>query len=114
MLSQAYYHIAHKIREKYPDAVFYAVSLWKFQYIKAEEWNTTFTWFKELAPTKELLTDYKDKKISWEEYKLRFFAEMDNPISKGIMSKIAQEAAGKPVFLFCHCGPKEGKKCHRF
>jgi hypothetical protein len=39
---------------------------------------------------------------------------MDNPISKELILKIAQEAAVKPVFLFCHCGPTEGKQCHRF
>ena len=30
------------------------------------------------------------------------------------MLSIAQEATVKHVFLFCHSGPKEGKKCHRF
>jgi hypothetical protein len=39
---------------------------------------------------------------------------MDNPISKEQMLKIAQEATVKPVFLFYHCRPKEGKKYHRF
>jgi hypothetical protein len=39
---------------------------------------------------------------------------MNSPKSKETMLKIAHEATVKPVFLFCHCGPKEGKKCHRF
>lgn len=114
MLSQAYYHIAHKIRDKYPDAVFYAVSRLRFRYMKVEDWNNTFVWLRELAPSEELRKGYKSNIISWEEYKPRYLAEMNNPNSKELMLKIAQEAAVKPVFIFCHCGPKEGKKCHRF
>jgi uncharacterized protein YeaO (DUF488 family) len=114
IISQSYYHIAHKIREKYPDAVFYAVSRWKFQYMKAEEWNNNFIWLRELAPSEELRKAYKSNSISWEEYKVRFLAEMDNHISKELMLKIVRESDSKPVFLFCHCGPKEGNRCHRF
>lgn len=29
------------------------------------------------------------------------------------MLNITLEAELKPFFLFCHCGPKEGKQCHR-
>jgi uncharacterized protein YeaO (DUF488 family) len=65
MLSQAYYHIAHKIREKYPDAVFYAVSRLRFRYMKIEDWNNTFIWLRELAPTEELRKGYKSNIISW-------------------------------------------------
>ncbi|WP_410508401.1 DUF488 family protein [Methanosarcina hadiensis] len=117
MLSQAYYHIASKVKQKYPDAVFYAVSRWKFRYIKAEEWNNTYIWSKELAPSVEALNDYKDSKKTksdWNLYKLRYLEEMNNASAKEAMLKIAREAASKPVFLFCHCGPKEGKQCHKF
>ena len=117
MLSQAYYHIASKVKQKYPDAVFYAVSRWKFRYIKAEEWNSTYIWLKELAPSVEVLNDYKDSKKTksdWDLYRLRYLEEMNNASAKEAMLKITREAASKPVFLFCHCGPKEGKQCHRF
>lgn len=114
MLSQGYFHIADKIKEKYPDAIFYAVSRGRFRYISTEKWNKTFIWLEELAPSKELLDDYKKKRISWEEYIPKYFAEMDNPKSRVAISKIAHEAVVKPVILFCHCGPKEGNHCHRF
>jgi uncharacterized protein YeaO (DUF488 family) len=52
-------------------------------------WNNTFIWLCELAPSEELRRSYKSNLISWEEYKPRYLAEMDNPISKDLMLKIA-------------------------
>ena len=114
MLSQSYYHIFKKIKQQNPNAIFYAVSRWKFRYIKADEWNNNFIWLKELAPSEELRKDYKEGNIDWDTYKIRFLQEMDNPVSKETMRRIAEEAKVKDVFLFCHCGTKEGEHCHRF
>jgi len=42
-------------------------------------------WLHELAPSKELLRDWKKAGITWQEYELRYIAEMQNqqePISR--------------------------------
>ena len=39
---------------------------------------------------------------------------MNNTSAKEAMLKIVREAALKPVFLFYHCGLKEGNQFHRF
>jgi len=33
-------------------------------------------WLRNLAPSKELLRDWKNKRISWEEYTVRYHEEM--------------------------------------
>ena len=116
MLSHSYYHKKKfdEIKAEYPDAVFYAVSLWRYQYISTMEWNQMFIWEKALSPSPKLLQAYKDDKIDFDDYVPIFRTEMDNTASKAVMLKIAKEAMVKPVFLFCHCGPKEGTHCHRF
>jgi len=35
-------------------------------------------WQKALAPSAKLLNDYRDKKINWNEYEIRYLKEMEN------------------------------------
>jgi len=66
-----------------------------------------------LSPSKELLMDYKEKRITWEQYIVRYKKEMNNEVCKGVMKRIKETAVEKDVYLVCVCWNKE-KKCHRF
>ena len=66
-----------------------------------------------LSPSKELLMDYKEKRITWEQYIVRYKKEMNNEVCKGVMKRIKETSKEKDVYLVCFCHNKE-KKCHRF
>jgi len=66
-----------------------------------------------LSPSKELLMDYKEKRINWDQYIIRYKKEMNNEVCKGVMRRIKEASKVKDVYLVCFCHNKE-KKCHRF
>lgn len=66
-----------------------------------------------LSPSYELLMDYKQKRITWEEYIVRFKEEMNNDACKMLMKRIKTRASEVDVYLVCYCFNKE-KRCHRF
>ena len=61
-----------------------------------------------LAPTKEILDGYKNKKIAWEEYERRFKSLLTE---RKVEEKIDRELFGVPTVLLCS-EPKP-EKCHR-
>ena len=66
----------------------------------------------ELAPSENLLQQWKNGDITWNEYTKRFKSEMENPESQTRLAKIAEQvASGKDVRLICYEG--EDKPCHR-
>jgi uncharacterized protein YeaO (DUF488 family) len=65
-----------------------------------------------LAPSLTLLDDYKQYKINWDEFKARFYEEMNNTISIKSMKEIKEMSKDKDIYLVCWEGP--GKNCHRF
>lgn len=66
----------------------------------------------ELAPSKELLREWKNKDINWEEYEEIFLEEMANPKSQTRLTQIAKKVAqGKDIRLICYEG--EDRPCHR-
>lgn len=65
-----------------------------------------------LAPSKELLRDWKEGKISWAEYERRFRAEiMSNPKAMEKLRDIKRLAEKKDVRLMCY---EKNPPCHRF
>lgn len=72
-------------------------------------------WFKELAASKELDTEYntKEKRITWEDYRSRFIKEIhDSPRAADRLEEIASlNYAGVNITLLCHC--KDPRYCHR-
>lgn len=66
-----------------------------------------------LSPSNKLLTDYKNRRIDWNQYVDRFKKEMDNDTCRGVMKRIKEVSMEKDVYLVCFCFNKE-KKCHRF
>jgi len=64
-----------------------------------------------LAPSWNLLNDYKDGLIDWQEYERRFREEMKNPESIKEMRKIKKLAETSDVRLICY---EKNYPCHRF
>lgn len=66
-----------------------------------------------LSPSYELLMDYKNKKITWNQYVIRFKKEMDNEACKTEMKRIKDLSKVRDVYLVCVCSNKN-KRCHRY
>ncbi len=67
-------------------------------------------WWKRLAPSLNLLRDYNNSKIEWEEYVVQYKKEVLIPCEESvrILSGIAMK---KDITLLCH--EKTPNKCHR-
>lgn len=82
---------------KYPDLEFFAKEIGNISY----EHNIDF------APTRELLSRYREKKISWEEYEIEYLNLLD---LRKIASKTNIEKLHENCFL---CSEHTPEKCHR-
>jgi len=69
-------------------------------------------WLKNLAPSKELISDWKkrEQKISWEEFTLRYHEEMRG--QREAIKKLAQRAKRGTITLLCH-EREDNPSCHR-
>lgn len=67
--------------------------------------------YVELAPSKELLKDWKEANISWEEYEKRFRLEMQNAESQTIIDDLAWASQYDTFRLLCW---EKEPPCHRF
>jgi uncharacterized protein (DUF488 family) len=61
----------------------------------------------DFAPTKDLLSDYRDKKISWEKYEVEYLNLLDR---RKIVQKIEVEDLHHNCLL---CSEHTPEKCHR-
>ena len=67
-------------------------------------------WLRELAPSVELLNDYRNKKINWSEYKQRYLKEMED--RKEIIKELKKRSdEGEVITLLCW--EKDDRFCHR-
>jgi len=65
-----------------------------------------------LAPSKELLKDWKEGEVDWAEYERRFRKEiLDNPKAVAKLKEIKKLAEEKDVRLICY---EKNPPCHRF
>jgi uncharacterized protein YeaO (DUF488 family) len=67
-------------------------------------------WLKDLAPSIELLNDWKDEKISWEEYEEKYFKEIKE--REEVVRKLLDLIKEKNVVTLL-CAEKDDKFCHR-
>lgn len=69
-----------------------------------------------LSPSWQLLMDYKNNKIDWNEYIQRFYQEMNNSTSKQKIAEIEKLSLKNDVYLICiEPNPDNNRiKCHRF
>ncbi|MDA0798049.1 MAG: DUF488 family protein [Chloroflexi bacterium] len=69
-------------------------------------------WERGLAPTRELLADYRTEAIDWPEYERRYRHEMaTRPESIAALDALRQRSANETVTVICGC--KDESRCHR-
>lgn len=64
-----------------------------------------------LAPSRELLNDYRDGLIDWQGYEGRFRKEMESPEAIKEMRRIKELTKTRDVRLICY---EKNYPCHRF
>jgi uncharacterized protein YeaO (DUF488 family) len=69
-------------------------------------------WDKRLAPSKELLTDWKQGKLSEKAYTERIIAEMKKEESQQALKSIAEVSKSETITLLC-IEKEDGSFCHR-
>jgi uncharacterized protein YeaO (DUF488 family) len=68
-------------------------------------------WLRELAPVIPLLRAYLDGKITWAQYRPRYFAGLRRPEAQAALAEARALARKGPVTLLCGCA--DPKRCHR-
>jgi uncharacterized protein YeaO (DUF488 family) len=68
-------------------------------------------WVRELAPSKDLLEEYKNGDLDWKKFQLTFKEQMRTAESKEILSSLADIAKNRNVTLLCY--EKNEENCHR-
>jgi uncharacterized protein YeaO (DUF488 family) len=69
-------------------------------------------WIRELAPSKQLLNEYKNNKKTWKEFVKIFKTELErNKESLQVINDLKIKSKSKNVTLLCF--EKEGTPCHR-
>lgn len=76
--------------------------------------NELFAWYLSLAPSKELLNDYKYKGLTWEEYTKRYLKEIkESEMSQTSFNNICNRLLnGYDITIYCYEKPTDN--CHRF
>lgn len=68
-------------------------------------------WVRELAPSKELLKQYKEGEITWEKFEKKFIMQMNDEKSIEKLQSLSVHAKKKPITLLCY--EKNDHECHR-
>jgi len=98
MLHETYKRNIPKVRDVFPSAKFIDVSP---------------TSNSPLSPSPKLGSDFRNRIITWDEFKERFKKEMSNPVIEAMLLDIAKQAVNEEVFLLCY-DKAQGQDCHRF
>ena len=69
--------------------------------------NIEYLHCPECAPTKELLNDYKKKKVSWNEYETIYLKLLED---RQVIQELKSDIINNAVFL---CSEIKAEKCHR-
>ena len=65
-----------------------------------------------LAPSETLLKDWKNSRITWSEYEVRYRKEiLENQIALNRMREIKKMSESQDIYLVCY---EKGPPCHRF
>ncbi len=67
-------------------------------------------WLRDLAPSIELLNDYRNKKVDWSEYEKRYLKEMES--KKELISELKKRSDNGEVISLL-CWEKDDRFCHR-
>ncbi len=66
-------------------------------------------WERDLGPSLPLLKDFRAEGISWEQYRTRYFGEME--AKPELIEWVRQKAKEGTVTILCGC--KDENRCHR-
>jgi len=69
------------------------------------------TYLRVLAPSRELLHAFKEGRIDWEAYRVRYLAEMAEADAQAEIGRLAELAETQIVTVMCVC--REERQCHR-
>jgi uncharacterized protein YeaO (DUF488 family) len=65
-----------------------------------------------LAPSVELLKDWRNGKVSWEEYKMRYYKEMSGAYQQAKIKELALRSQQETITLLCF-EEESDPCCHR-
>jgi uncharacterized protein YeaO (DUF488 family) len=69
-------------------------------------------WWKDMAPSAELLNDWREKRISWKEYETRYLQEMSGEHQQEKIKELAMRTKHETITLLCF-EPEGDPHCHR-
>ena len=69
------------------------------------------TWLPELAPSRELLRDWREGGITWRQFTQRYRAEMRKPEGRHLIALLAELSRKTNLSVGCYCEDEE--HCHR-
>lgn len=74
---------------------------------------SSIRWNPQLAPEEDLLKEYKNGNISWEDYRIQFleYARNNESFNYTLQCIINCSEGGRDVYLLCY--EKDDSKCHR-
>ena len=64
-----------------------------------------------LAPSRDLLRAFKDGRVAWSEFRMRYMREMKDDRSRAEIARLAELAAARLVTVMCTC--RDDAMCHR-
>jgi uncharacterized protein YeaO (DUF488 family) len=64
-----------------------------------------------VAPSRQLLREFKHEGLTWEEYVPRFLEEMKSPVATTEIRRLAKVAESERITLMCICDDE--RYCHR-
>ncbi len=68
-------------------------------------------WRKELGCSRPLIKEWKSGKITWKEFRGRYFDEMKAPEKQALIRQLAERTKRENITLLCT--DKDEQRCHR-
>ena len=68
-------------------------------------------WWRDLAPTKELIHGYKQGAIPWADFARSYRKQMRSAVPKQKISELAAQARKRKISVLCDCADET--RCHR-
>lgn len=68
-------------------------------------------WLQDLGTSRQLIKEWKNKRINWNEFRKRYLAEMKEPEKQQLIKRLAERAKHETITLLCSC--RDPNRCHR-
>lgn len=73
--------------------------------------SATHEYISKLAPSRELINEYRRGEVSWDDFGERYLKELSNDSSQTELLRLARMARSQVITLLCFC--EEESDCHR-